>query len=802
LLVRSLSPDLSKVTARKNLNETAFFFPHLLADDDGVVKMEFTMPEALTEWKFLGFAHDKQLRAGFLTDKVVTAKDLMVEPNPPRFVREGDAIEFTVKVSNQTDRPQAGKVRLTFADAATLKSVDDALGNRATEQSLRRAGQTIAQLFVAHRRARRHGFPHLQGRRRDRASQRRRGRIPAGAEPADSGDRVAAAAHPRQGDQAVRVQETPRLRQVRHAPQPVADGADGVAARVVRGDGAAVPDGVSLRVQRADFNRLYANALARHIANSDPKIRRIFDLWKGTPALDSPLEKNQDLKSVMLEETPWLRQATNRKPGAPQRRPALRCQPARRRNRARAPQARRAPAQRRLVAVVPRRPPSEYITSTSPPASAGCGTSAWTSTWRRPSRRSAARRVDGRKLPRDPQRQPKPEDYVPSHRRALPLRPQLLPQGPPDRPQQQEAVDFFLGSRASSGCKVDCRRRRRTSPSRCSASATRIPPPAIMKSLKERSVSERGDGHVLARHGAELVVVSRADRDAGADDRGVRRGRQRRAGVEDCKVWLLKQKQTQDWKTTKATADAVYACCCAARQPARQRRARRGRARRRDDQAGEGRAGTGFYEQKFVRGEIKPAMGRITVKKVDDGVSWGSVHWQYLEDMSKVTPHEGTPLKLKKTLFTKETPKGPGAGAGERPAGVGDELVVRIELRVDRDMEYVHLKDQRGSGTEPVNVLSRYKYQDGLAYYESTRDTASHFFIDYLPKGVRVRVLDARPAQGQVPDRHRRDPVHVRAGVQQPLGAPCRWRGRSRAARAGNGANSDSASRPPAPWPG
>ena len=72
------------------------------------------------------------------------------------------------------------------------------------------------------------------------------------------------------------------------------------------------------------------------------------------------------------------------------------------------------------------------------------------------------------------------------------------------------------------------------------------------------------------------------------------------------------------------------------------------------------------------------------------------------------------------------------------PVSVGDELVVRVELRVDRDMEYVHLKDQRGSGVEPVNVLSRYRFQDGLAYYESTRDTASHFFIDYLPKGTYV----------------------------------------------------------------
>ena len=139
------------------------------------------------------------------------------------------------------------------------------------------------------------------------------------------------------------------------------------------------------------------------------------------------------------------------------------------------------------------------------------------------------------------------------------------------------------------------------------------------------------------------------------------------------------------------------------------------------------------------RTEIKPKLGEITVKKVDAGVAWGSVNWQYLEDMSKVTPYEGTPLKLKKTLFVKiNTAQGPVLEPVKGPLSVGDELVVRIELRVDRDMEYVHLKDQRGSGTEPVNVLSRYKYQDGLAYYESTRDTASHFFIDYLPKGTYV----------------------------------------------------------------
>src|SRR5258705_13279798 len=121
-------PDLSQVSARKNLNETAFFFPHLVSNKDGVVKLEFTMPEALTQWRFMGFAHDTKLRSGFLEGTTVTAKELMVQPNPPRFLREADVLEFTVKVSNQSAARQAGTVRLGLAEAASNDSADKALG--------------------------------------------------------------------------------------------------------------------------------------------------------------------------------------------------------------------------------------------------------------------------------------------------------------------------------------------------------------------------------------------------------------------------------------------------------------------------------------------------------------------------------------------------------------------------------------------------------------------------------------------------------------------------------------------------
>jgi hypothetical protein len=276
-------------------------------------------------------------------------------------------------------------------------------------------------------------------------------------------------------------------------------------------------------------------------------------------------------------------------------------------------------------------------------------------------------------------------------------------------------------------------------------------PMDILRSLRERSVSNEEMGMFWrdteyswwwyrAPIETQALMIEALDEVAGD-----------KQAVEDCKVWLLKQKQTQDWKTTKATADAVYALLLRGRELLSSDALVQVSVGGLDITPGASgtkttlptatkpEPGTGFYEVRYSGTEVKPTMGEIKVRKVDQGVAWGSVHWQYLEDMSKVTPHEGTPLKLKKALFIKEnTAAGPTLKAVSGPVSLGDELVVRIELRVDRDMEYVHLKDQRGSGTEPVNVLSRYQYQDGLGYYESTRDTASHFFIDYLPKGTYV----------------------------------------------------------------
>ena len=157
-------------------------------------------------------------------------------------------------------------------------------------------------------------------------------------------------------------------------------------------------------------------------------------------------------------------------------------------------------------------------------------------------------------------------------------------------------------------------------------------------------------------------------------------------------------------------------------------------------------AGTGYYKTSWDANQIEPKMAEVQISKKGEGIAWGALYWQYFEDLDKITSAE-TPLTLKKKLFLKKN-----TDTGEEISEitknsdlkVGDLVRVRIELRADRDMEFLHMKDMRAAGFEPVNVLSQYKWQDGLGYYESTKDASTHFFFDYLPKGVYVFEYDLR----------------------------------------------------------
>ena len=747
-------PDLSQVAARKNLNETAFFFPHIVSDQEGVVKLVFTMPEALTTWKFLGFVHDKDVRSGLLTDKVISAKDLMIQPNAPRFVREGDALEFTVKVSNQSEQPQRGTVRLSFTDGRTNKSVDTALGLSNVDQSFdvaAKESKTFSWKIKVP-----DGIGTLVYKAvgaTDKLSDGEEGYLPALSRMVLVTESLPL---PIRGNQTktfdfAKLRESQNSQTIQHQSVTVQMVSQPAWYAVM-----ALPYLMEYPYDCSEqqFNRLYANALARHIATSDPKIRRIFDQWKGTPALDSPLEKNQDLKSVMLEETPWLRQAV--KESQARRNVGILFDDNRLNDETGRLFQKLAEMQNPdgLWPWFPGGRSNEYISlyittgfarmrhlgvniQTTLAVKSLNGLDAWID--------RIYRDILAHSDPAKNHLSPTIALYL--YGRSFFLKDKPIADG------HKAAVDYFVGQAQKYWLQLANRQSQAHLALALKRWGDKETPVAIMKSMKERSVSNEEMGmfwrdlersHWWYRAPIETqAMMIEAFAEVSEDG----------PAVEDCKVWLLKQKQTQDWKTTKATADAVYALLL------------RGENLLKSDalvevtlgdmkiQPAKVEAGTGFYEQRFVKTEVKPAFGAITVKKTDEGVSWGSVHWQYLEDVSKITVHDVTPLKLTKTLWLRKfTKKGPVLEPVKGPVQVGDEVVVRVELRTDRDMEYVHLKDGRGSGTEPVNVLSRYRYQDGLGYYETTRDTASHFFIDYLPKGVYVFEYATRVVhKGQYP---------------------------------------------------
>ena len=278
----------------------------------------------------------------------------------------------------------------------------------------------------------------------------------------------------------------------------------------------------------------------------------------------------------------------------------------------------------------------------------------------------------------------------------------------------------------------------------------------IVKSLKDRAIQHEEFGMYWKDYRAgfywyqapiETQAVMIEMFDEVADDQ---------ESVENLKIWLLKQKQTTNWKTTKQTTEAVYALLLKGTDLLASDDLVEitvgGKAIEYTDKKSNNpykvnaQAGTGYFKTAWDGKKVKPEMGEVTVKKNTTGVAWGAMYWQYFEDLDKITYAE-TPLKLNKQLYLlKHSSEGETLTqiTEDNVLKVGDKIRVRIELRTDRNLEYVHMKDMRASGFEPINVLSSYKYREGLGYYEATKDAATNFFFDYIPKGTYVFEYDLR----------------------------------------------------------
>lgn len=751
----------NNIPIRKDFKETAFFFPELRIDAAGHLSFQFTMPEALTQWKLMTFAHTFDLASGYLEKTTVTQKPLMVQPNAPRFFREGDQMEFSAKIANLTDSELTGTVRLELLDAATLQQVDgwfnnvfpqqyftvaakqssvvkfpiqvpfqfsSALTYRIVAQSgLYSDGEEMAIPVLTNRQLVTETLP-LHLRQSDTARFRFEKLLHSGESPTATNHALTVEFSSNPTWYAV--QALPYLMEF---PQECAE---------------------------QTFNRFYANVLASHITQHQPAIEQLFQQWKNvdTAALQSPLQQNEELKSTLLEETPWVMEAKNES----QQKKNLALLFDKEKVEASGKSAlERLKALQRSDGAMPwfaggydNRYITQYIL---------CGIghlqqlrvlkslSAET--------RETLDNIVQQGLPYLDEEMKKEYDalrknkiaitkYTPSFEQIQYLYLRSFFKEKSIKAVDLKAFQYFFGQAKKHWLMLPKYQQGMVALilNRYGETTTAK---AILKSLKETAIYQEELGMYWKEWTTPGYLRSEAPIESQAlMIEAFAEIEKDEALVNELKTWLLLQKQTQHWPSTIATAEACYALLLQGSNGLVQ-------AQPVTVQLGDGapmgksnplEAGTGYWKTSIPGEKVTPQMGEVKVmraaKKSGQPVtpSWGAVYWQYFEDMDKITQAGGSLQLRRQLLVNRQTDKGSvlellGDGATLK---VGDQVTVRLVVKSDRDMEFLHLKDVRASCMEPEEVLSAYHWQGGLGYYQSTKDASTNFFFDVLPRGTHV----------------------------------------------------------------
>lgn len=747
--------DLSNVKARTDFSETAFFKPHLETNSRGEIIFSFEMPESLTEWKFLSMAHTKDLSVGYLTETAVTQKDLMVIPNAPRFFREGDKIVLSSKISNLTESGMSGQVQLFLTNAISGESIDVICKNDNAQQTFRTEAkqstsveweleipmdlQAVTYKIVA-----------------------KSGNFSDGEEmtlPVLTNRMMVTESIPlyinKKGEKSFTLQnlvDCKDSKTLTHHKLTV-EYTSNPAWYAVQ----ALPYMMEYPYECSEqtFSRYYANAIAAHIVGEQPKIEKVFEEWKNASpdALLSNLEKNQELKSLILEETPWVLNAKSETES--KKRIALLFDMHKMKK-----ELNKAMKKLKNMQLGNGAFPwftgmkeSRYITE-----HIVCGmghlnnlgvinSKTHLTEWMMI--KKAVQYLDMEVL----------DDYnymikhYPNYKDSKYISYNhlhwLYARSFFDFPvpkNVEPAYEFYLGQAKKYWHTDNLMTEAMTALLLDRLDKDGKVQDDIMKSLTELAIHDEEMGMYYKRNlmgyywyqapiETQALLIEAFDEVANDND-----------AVEELKVWLLKQKQTTHWKTTRATAEACYALLLRGTDILANDEIVEVKLGNVKVEPSKTQAGTGYFKESFDPEEITPEMGHVTVSKETDGVSWGGLYWQYFENLDKIKTHE-SPLAISKQLFKVELNKDgefmtPIKDGSELK--VGDKVRVRIEIHTDRDLEYVHLKDMRAAGFEPVNVISQYKWQDGLGYYESTKDASTNFFMDYVSKGTYVFEYDLK----------------------------------------------------------
>ena len=721
--------ETGDIQIRENFAETAFFYPQLRTNEKGEVSISFVLPESLTRWTFMGLAHTRNVDYGKIEATATASKEFMLQPNMPRFVRVGDKANIAASLMNLSDKGVKGTVRMELFNPETekvfysqkqkfdVKGGETGHVNFTFEVSDKYAvmacrmvadGDTFSDgeqryipvltdkqwvtetvpLNVNGEGAHTFSLENLFNKHSKTASEQRL--------------TVEFTAHPAwYAVQALPVVANPQNE-----------------------------DALSWATA------YYAHSLAACIVKENPRIKQIFDSWKAQSGTKetfmSNLQKNQELKNILLAETPWLTEATNE-----------------------------AEQKQRIATLFDLNTMnSQLAVSVEKLGELQNADGAW----------SWYKGMQGSR-------------YVTTQVMEMLVRLNALTHQDADsrmQPMIQKGFEY-LGKQAAEEYKSMKEAEKKGAVGlRPSEQVLRYLYICVLdgKAPVDKKVNQyfidklSGEGKELTIYGKALgaIILQQAGKVAEArlfmqslmeysvvtDEMGryfdtpkaryswfsykiptevaameaIQRITKDTKAIDEMKRWLLKQKQTQTWETPIATADAVYALMATGasdllantggveitlgkeviRTPA-------------DDAIG--------YIKKTVSGDVMN-IKKVRVDKEGAGMGWGAVYAQYLESMDQIG-EQGNGLSVSRQLY-----KGDEALNESAPLKVGDRITVRLTVKADRDMDFVQIKDDRAACMEPLQAVSGFRWSNGLGYYQATKDASTQFFIDQMRKGTYV----------------------------------------------------------------
>ena len=721
--------ETGDIQIRENFAETAFFYPQLRTNEKGEVSISFVLPESLTRWKFMGLAHTRNVDYGKIEATATASKEFMLQPNMPRFVRVGDKANIAASLMNLSDKGVKGTVRMELFNPETekvfysqkqkfdMKGGETGHVNFAFEVSDKYA--VMACRMVAD------GDTFSDGEQRyipvltDKQWVTETVPLNVNGEGAHifSLENLFNKHSKTASEQRLTVEFTahPAWYAVQALP-------------------------VVANPQNEDAlswaTAYYAHSLAACIVKENPRIKQIFDSWKAQSGTKetfmSNLQKNQELKNILLAETPWLTEATNE-----------------------------AEQKQRIATLFDLNTMnSQLAVSVEKLGELQNADGAW----------SWYKGMQGSR-------------YVTTQVMEMLVRLNALTHQDADsrmQPMIQKGFEY-LGKQAAEEYKSMKEAEKKGAVGlRPSEQVLRYLYICVLdgKAPVDKKVNQyfidklSGEGKELTIYGKALgaIILQQAGKVAEAklfmqslmeysvvtDEMGryfdtpkaryswfsykiptevaameaIQRITKDTKAIDEMKRWLLKQKQTQTWETLIATADAVYALMATG--------------------ASDLLANTGGVEitlgKEMIRTPVDDAIGyikktvigdvmnikKVRVDKEGTGMGWGAVYAQYLESMDQIG-EQGNGLSVSRQLY-----KGDEALNESAPLKVGDKITVRLTVKADRDMDFVQIKDDRAACMEPLQAVSGFRWSNGLGYYQATKDASTQFFIDQMRKGTYV----------------------------------------------------------------